>query len=396
MEDALVSVIMPVYNRENTIKRAIDSVLCQTYSRIELIIVDDVSTDNTVKMVAAYSDQRVRLICQKEHGGANKARNMGIACAKGEYIAFQDSDDEWLPDKLKIQIEYMKSRRFGACYSAYYSHINDEIKIIPANHKNKDKYEKNLKESLREGNSIGTPTLVVHRSVFDTMPEKGFDENLPRLQDYDFAISLVQNVPVAYIEEPLVHAYKSANSISLNDDFLLATISILLKKHKGFIDEKSLFNVTLENRTYHQDLNEVINSLNYVQQYIPESVLNCKDELIMYILKLVRMQSALLMKQYENVIEHVENQTFGIYGAGTIGKKIYKRLLKRNVRPSCFLVTEKGTENYIDDIPIYTLDEYSNKGQLIIVGVDKILQNELVDNLVKKGFLSFCIYQKEK
>lgn len=392
----LVSVIIPVYNRQDTVRRAIDSVLSQTYPNIELIIVDDVSTDHSVEVIRSYHDDRVRLICQKEHGGANRARNTGITNARGEYIAFQDSDDEWLPDKLMIQIEYMKSRGCDACYSAYYSHIGDDMKIIPLDHGNKEKHEKNLKESLRRGNSIGTPTLVIDKNVFGRMPEKGFDEKLPRLQDYDFAIRLAQNASIAYIETPTVHAYKSDNSISKNDDFLFQAISILLKKHRGFIDEKSLFDVTLDSRTYHQDLDEVVESLNYVQQYIPENVLNCKDELIMHMLKLVRKQNQLLVKHYENVIERVENQAFVIYGAGDIGKKIYKRLLKRNVRPSCFLVTKKGNENYIDDIPIYTLDEYSNKEQLIIVGVDERLQNELVDNLVRRGFLSFCIYQREK
>ena len=395
MIEKLVSVVLPVYNREDTISRAIDSVLFQTYSNIELIVVDDGSEDSTLKKIQAYTDKRIRLICQK-HGGANKARNIGIEYSRGEYIAFQDSDDEWLPDKLMIQIEYMKSRGCDACYSAHYNHIGDEMKIIPLDHGNKEKHEKNLKESLKRGNSIGTPTLVIDKNVFGKMPEKGFDEKLPRLQDYDFAIRLAQNVSIAYIETPLVHIYKSDNSISRNDDFLFQAISILLKKHRGFIDEKSLFDVTLDSRTYHQDMDEVVESLNYVQQYIPENVLNCKDELIMHMLKLVRKQHQLLVKHYENVIERVENQAFVIYGAGDIGKKIYKRLLKRNVRPSCFLVTKKGNENYIDDIPIYTLDEYSNKEQLIIVGVDEKLQNELVDNLVKRGFLSFCIYQREK
>ncbi len=109
MMQRLVSVVIPVYNRENTINRAIDSALSQTYSNVEVIVVDDGSTDKTVSIVKEYDDCRIKLICQKERGGANKARNVGIANSQGEYIAFQDSDDEWLPDKLRSQIEAMQS-----------------------------------------------------------------------------------------------------------------------------------------------------------------------------------------------------------------------------------------------------------------------------------------------
>lgn len=357
MEDALVSVIMPVYNREDTIKRAIDSILFQTYSKIELIIVDDVSTDHSVEMISAYNDGRIRLICLNEHGGAGKARNIGIAHSRGEYIAFQDSDDEWLPDKLMIQMNYMKDNAFDVCYSSYYNHIGNKVVIVPEDQENKERYEKNIRETLKEVNTIGTPTLVVNRKVLSRLQEKGFDERLPRFQDYDLAIRLAQTASIAYIETPLVHAYRSSNSISRNTVLLYDAIAILMEKHRGFLDTKTLF---------------------------------------MDIIAHLQRLHLLLMRQYENVIEHIEDKTFAIYGAGKIGKEIYQRLLERDVRPSCFLVTEKGNEKYIDNIPVYSLDEYHNNQQMIIVGVGEGLQNELVDNLIQRGFLFFCVYQREK
>lgn len=395
MEESLVSVIIPVYNREDTIERAIDSVLCQTYSNIELIIVDDGSTDKSIERVHSYHDARIRLICQNEHGGANRARNAGIKDARGEYIAFQDSDDEWLPDKLKIQIDYMRVHQAEACYCALYNYTGKEAKTIPPDYENKEKYETNLKEVLRERNCVGTPTLVLHKSVFEKMGKNGFDETMPRYQDYDFIIRLVQCVDVAYVAQPLVHPYKSPNSISKNNDFQLQAVSMLLKKHRGFLHAKALFDMTLNNRTYHQDSAEVLKDLNSVQQHIPRDILDCKDELITYMLSQIRRPRQLLAKQYKNVMEHVEDRAFAIYGAGKIARKIYGELLERNVRPSCFLVTEKGSEDCIDQIPVYALDEYDNKQQMIIVGVDEKLQGELTDNLFNRGFMVYCVYQPE-
>ncbi len=396
MIEELVSVIIPVYNRENTINRAIDSVLSQTYSNMELIIVDDASTDCTVEKIHSCQDNRIRLICQKEHGGANKARNIGIANAKGDYIAFQDSDDEWLPDKLTMQINYMKKCASMVCYCAFYSYDGNEKKIIPLDYTNTEKYGKNLKETLKKENSVGTPTLVMHKSILDGMPEKGFDETLPRLQDYDFVIRLAQAASVAYIDTPLVRAYKSANSISQNDDSLIKAVAILLQKHKGYIDAKWLFSITLDYRTYHQSAVDILSDLDLSQKCISEDILDCRYELISCMIMQIRRQYKLLMTQYENVMEHITDRDFAIYGAGLVGKKIYQRLLNRNVHPSCFLVTEKGREEYIDDIPIISLNEYHDTRQMVIIGVDDELQNELVDNLVSRGVLSFCVYQREK
>ncbi|NLG03849.1 MAG: glycosyltransferase family 2 protein, partial [Clostridia bacterium] len=98
----VISVVIPVLNRQNTIGRAIDSVLSQTYREWELIVVDDGSTDNTVEIVNAYTkrNSRIRLVFNRNNHGVSSARNKGIMSSKGKYIAFLDSDDEWLPIHL--------------------------------------------------------------------------------------------------------------------------------------------------------------------------------------------------------------------------------------------------------------------------------------------------------
>jgi glycosyltransferase involved in cell wall biosynthesis len=104
----LISVIIPTYNRENFIKETIDSVLNQTYKNIEILIVDDGSTDNTREIIESINDPRIIYIYQ-DNTGASASRNTGIKNAKGEYVAFLDSDDSWLPDKLEKQIKFIQN-----------------------------------------------------------------------------------------------------------------------------------------------------------------------------------------------------------------------------------------------------------------------------------------------
>ena len=116
----LVSVIMPSYNTASYISDSIKSVLAQTYSNWELIIVDDCSTDNTDAIVAEFlSDKRIRYYKNPYNSGAAQSRNRALREAKGRYIAFLDSDDLWLPEKLEKQIRFMQKNGFYFTYSCY-------------------------------------------------------------------------------------------------------------------------------------------------------------------------------------------------------------------------------------------------------------------------------------
>ena len=113
--DGLVSVIMPAYNAENYILDSIFSVLNQTYNNIELIIIDDCSSDNTPSLVREYcnNDPRIRMIVNSHNSGPGISRNNGIKVAKGRFIAFLDSDDIWLSEKINKQIFFMESNKSG-------------------------------------------------------------------------------------------------------------------------------------------------------------------------------------------------------------------------------------------------------------------------------------------
>lgn len=119
MDQSLVSIITPTYNCGCFIAETIDSVLAQTYANWELLIVDDCSTDNTKEIVAGYNDPRISYHCLLNNSGAAVARNVGLKMAKGRWIAFLDSDDLWLPQKLEKQIRFMEENKYAFSYHEY-------------------------------------------------------------------------------------------------------------------------------------------------------------------------------------------------------------------------------------------------------------------------------------
>lgn len=115
----LISIIMPSYNTESYIADSIRSVIAQTYQNWELIIVDDCSTDRTIEIIETFDDPRIILLKNKTNSGAALSRNYALREAKGEWIAFLDSDDLWLPDKLEKQLEFMKSHGYAFTFTDY-------------------------------------------------------------------------------------------------------------------------------------------------------------------------------------------------------------------------------------------------------------------------------------
>ena len=117
--DDLVSIIMPAFNSANYIYESIDSVIKQTYNHWELLIVDDCSSDNTIEIAKSFNDNRIRIIKLANHSGVATARNTALLVAKGEWIAFLDSDDLWFPNKLEEQISFMKENSCSFSYTNY-------------------------------------------------------------------------------------------------------------------------------------------------------------------------------------------------------------------------------------------------------------------------------------
>ena len=166
VEDGLVSVIMPVYNSESTLKNSIESVLKQKYEKWELIIVNDCSTDNSKFLLEEYSnDNRINIINLDENEGVANARNLALKKAKGQYIAFLDSDDIWYPEKLSIQIDFMRKENIGFSFTAYDTFIdgNDDV-INTISVPNVVNYKQYMKNTI-----IGNLTVVMDRKIIENV-----------------------------------------------------------------------------------------------------------------------------------------------------------------------------------------------------------------------------------
>lgn len=226
----LVSVIIPVYNREKTIIRAMDSVLEQTYSNLELIVVDDCSNDKTVEKINSLKDSRIRLIINNENRGANYSRNRGVEQAKGEYVAFQDSDDVWKCDKLEKCITALKQEDVNLVFSGMMKYGKNYKRYLPLYNLNdyENKYHKLLMQ-----NCMSTQTLVGKKECFEKCK---FDNKLPKMQDWDELLRLIQYNSIYYIDEALVDAYIQSDSITMNDKGFQA-LSIIYGKHKEYIEK---------------------------------------------------------------------------------------------------------------------------------------------------------------
>lgn len=225
----MISVIIPTYNREKTIERAITSVLKQTYGDLELIVVDDCSTDDTKKVVESIGDDRVRYIRLEKNSGACVARNRGICEARGEYVAFQDSDDEWLPEKLEIQLKALTENNadFVFC-SMIRKNYADKEEIYPDLGDSRFlSHEECLTRSL-----ASTQTFFCKTSVAKDVK---FDEKFFCMQDYDFCIRVSERYSVYYVNVPLVNVYLQNDSITKKTNYeKRLKINLLLLDKYGY------------------------------------------------------------------------------------------------------------------------------------------------------------------
>jgi glycosyltransferase involved in cell wall biosynthesis len=194
----LVSVILPTYNRSAFISSAVDSVLNQTYTRFELIVVDDGSTDHTPALLERYGDA-IKVVRQ-ENQGVSAARNRGIRTAAGDLIALLDSDDYWLPKKLEEQVALFNSQPDLLICQTEEIWIRNGRRVNPKKRHQKQSgmiFERSLPLCL-----VSPSAVMLHRALFD---EVGlFDETLPACEDYDLWLRITWKYPVYLIETPLI------------------------------------------------------------------------------------------------------------------------------------------------------------------------------------------------
>jgi len=196
-----ISVIIPSYNRAALLRRAVDSVLSQTHGPSEIIVVDDGSDDDTADIFENHY-RHVDLIKQT-HAGVSRARNTGILQSRGEWIALLDSDDEWHPNKLEYQVEWIKTHENCKIVHTDEIWIRNGVRVNP--HKKHLKSGGHIFQKCLPLCCISPSSVLIKKNVFNHVGL--FDESLPACEDYDMWLRICARYPAGYIDKPLINKF---------------------------------------------------------------------------------------------------------------------------------------------------------------------------------------------
>ena len=228
----MISVIIPTYNRADRIEKSIKSVLNQTYRDIELLVIDDGSTDNTSEVVGNIKDDRL-FYYKQENQGACAARNYGLKIAKGEYIAFQDSDDIWYKDKLEKQYRFIEETKADLVYCGMNRIVEGKQIYIP---ERQDPKENVTTSMLLFHNKISTQTILMRNAIASKVC---FDTTFKRLQDWDFVLQVsLAGYSIKYLPEPLVSSEVQNDSITASVSSEKAYLHLIDKYFRQYNNDK--------------------------------------------------------------------------------------------------------------------------------------------------------------
>ena len=221
-----VSVIIPVYNGADEVRRAIDSALAQKNVNVEVIVLNDGSKDDTASVLAEYDD-RIRAVNQR-NSGLSKTRNSGIALATGEWVAFLDHDDYWRPEKLSLQLQAAERTGFDVVYTNA-GNFGDVQRVGNLRSEPKAMVEGDLLEALLQDNFIIVSSVMIRRTVIQKIG--GFDTSLPSVEDWDLWLKLAsKGVRFAAVGEPVTMYQWRAGSMSKNYELMRSTRKTIVKR----------------------------------------------------------------------------------------------------------------------------------------------------------------------
>jgi glycosyltransferase involved in cell wall biosynthesis len=240
-----VSIIVPAYNAERTITETIESLLKQTFSDFELIIINDGSTDKTVEVVEAISDPRIKVFSY-ENGGLPVARNRGMARATGEFLTFIDADDLWTPDKIESQVEALRSNpEAGVAYS-WTAFINEKSEYLYA--WEPLHYQGNVYRDLLYRNFISSGSNIMVRREYAAAAGE-FDPTLKSVEDWDYYIRLAALCPFVVVPKYQILYRRTSQSMTTKVDVMEKYNLIVINRAFDAAPEdlKFLRNQTLAN-----------------------------------------------------------------------------------------------------------------------------------------------------
>jgi glycosyltransferase involved in cell wall biosynthesis len=211
-----VSVIIPAFNAEKTLRRAIDSALAQSYANYEIVVVNDGSRDSTASILASYADRI--MVADQANGGAAAARNHGARLAKGEFLAFLDADDLWHPSKLELQTQVFREHPEIVLCSTHWKiyHDLDSVPSLEA-----QEIHDPPVEIVADFNRtfalpyLGTPSVMIPASVFERCG--GFDESLSTSEDVDLWLRASYKMTIAMVKAPLVQVFRSSSGLTVSN-----------------------------------------------------------------------------------------------------------------------------------------------------------------------------------
>ncbi len=244
---ATISVVIPTFNRKELLRRALQSVYSQTHQPDHVIVVDDGSTDHSDAMVASEFPDTQFII--QTHGGVSKARNCGVEASKTDWIAFLDSDDEWLVHKLERQYEYICTKSEASICHCDEIWIRSGVRVNP-----KKKHRKSggrIYTKCLPLCAISPSAVVIHRNVLAEVG--GFDESLPVCEDYDLWLRITSRFSVGYIDEPLVikhggHPDQLSRAFPAMDFYRITALRKVLQEDYLTLQERCLTLETMLNK----------------------------------------------------------------------------------------------------------------------------------------------------
>jgi len=239
----LVSVVLPTYNYARFLPESVGSVLSQTYTHYEVIVVDDGSTDNTKDVLNPFM-QKIRYIKLEQNKGLPVARNTGIQSARGKYVAFIDADDLWLPEKLQTDIEYFETHPEVSMVYSKHINIDEKGRVVNGSVKKQLPSGNVFTQLFSEQNFVIASSVVVRKNVFETTGL--FDEQLFNCQDWDLWLRIAFHFQVAGINKPLVKYRHNPHSLSKNRNNVLKYQKIVIDKiYNKFKDKENGINEKL-------------------------------------------------------------------------------------------------------------------------------------------------------
>ncbi len=227
---ALVSAIIPTYNRARDVRIAVATALAQTYRPIELIVVDDGSTDGTAEALRQEFGDRLRCLA-KPNGGVSSARNAGLAAARGEYLALLDSDDEWLPTHVEAQVAFLESHPdFGM--------VLTDVMRMDAERRDYELYRRreflpvdgHILPWVLRNPSLAPASAAFRRAVYEDVG--GFDETLRTAEDLDFHLRVALRWKVGVVEQPLTRAMRGHDGLSASANTYRDYLAVV----EGFVE----------------------------------------------------------------------------------------------------------------------------------------------------------------